>query len=78
MTREVRAVAPVLSGAEEEDLYAGLSGVLMCGNHIGFVHRRDIDVLMRLDLGQSADAIAIDGGGFEIEIVARCLHELGK
>jgi len=46
---KIGAVAPVLSGAEEEDLDAGKSALLMHGKNVGLFDAARIDALMRLD-----------------------------
>src|SRR5580700_1928727 len=56
--REVGAVAPVLPGAEEEDLHAGLPALGMHGEDIGLGKRLWIDRLVLADRRQRADAVA--------------------
>src|SRR5690606_14607603 len=78
MAREVGPVAPVLSGAEEEDLHAGLPALCPGGEHIRFGHGLRVDALMLLDLRQRADAVAIDRGALEIEFAGGLFHQLHK
>jgi hypothetical protein len=52
--REIGAVAPVLPGAEEEHLDAGIAALLMDGEHVGLLHGARIDALLRLDRRQRA------------------------
>ena len=58
--REIGAVAPVLPGAEEEHLDAGIAAFLVDREHVGFFHRARIDALLRLDRRQRGEAVAID------------------
>ena len=64
--REIGAVAPVLAGAEEEDLHAGLTALREQGEDIGLLQGFGIDHLFGGDGGQSPDAVAKAGGGFEL------------
>ncbi len=61
------AIAPVLTGAEEEDLHAGLPALLVQGDHVRLFNAIGIDVLLARDGGDGADAVAQLGGGLEIE-----------
>src|SRR3546814_7544010 len=38
----------------------------------------DVDVLVRLDCGKGADAIAVDRGGLELQRIRRTLHVRGQ
>src|SRR5579875_2460530 len=46
---KIGAIAPVLAGAEEEDLDAAVAPLLMHGKDVGLLDRPGIDALMRLD-----------------------------
>ena len=65
--REIGAVAPVLPGAEEEHLDAGLAALLMDGEDVGLVDRLRVDALVGLDVGERGEAVAVARGGLEIE-----------
>ena len=75
MAGEIGAVAPVLSGAEEEDLHAGLAAFRPGREDIRLRHSLRVDALMGLDLREGADAVAIDRGALEIEIGGSLVHE---
>ena len=72
--REVGAVAPVLAGAEEEHLHAGLAALGAEGEDVGLLHRLGIDLGVLGDRGQGADAVAQPRGLFELHLVGRGLH----
>ena len=72
--REVGAVAPVLAGAEEEHLDAGIAALLMDCEQVRFLERARIDALLRLDRRQRRQAIAIERGTLELEIGRGLLH----
>ena len=76
VAREVGAVAEVLAGAQEEHLDADLPAVGMGGEDVGLVDRRQADRLVRLDVGQRADAVAQHGGLLEIELGRGRFHAL--
>ncbi len=78
VAREIGAVAPVLAAAEEEHLDAGLSGLARGRDHVGLVDVLHVDVLPRLDVGEGPDAVAIGGGGLELQRRARRLHRGGE
>jgi hypothetical protein len=71
-------VAQVLAAAEEEHLDAGLAAGLVGRDHVGLVDAGDVDVLVRLDLGQRPDAVAVERGTLEVERLARRLHALDQ
>ncbi len=50
--REIGAVAPIVPGAEEKHLDAGLACLQMRGEHIGFLHTLRVDALARLDVAE--------------------------
>jgi hypothetical protein len=50
----------------------------MHGEDVGLVDRRQADRLVRLDVGQRADAVAQDGGAFEFETDRGLVHALGQ
>ncbi len=76
--REIGAVAPVLAGAEEEHLDAGIAALLMDGEHVGFFHGARIDALLRLDRRQRREAVAIKRRGLEFEFGRGLLHLAGQ
>ena len=55
---EIGAVAPIVAVAEEEDLDAGLAGVLMRGEDVGFPDALGVDALARLNVAQRGEAVA--------------------
>ena len=75
---EIGAIAEVLPGAQEEHLHANLPALEVRGEDVGLVDRRQGDRLVRLDVGQRADAVAQDGGAFEFETDRGLLHALGQ
>ena len=75
--RKIGAVAPVLPGAEEEDLDAGIAALLMDGEHVGFLDRARIDALLRLDRRQRGETVAVKRCGFEFELGGSLFH-LGR
>ena len=74
---EVGAVAPVLSGAEEEDLHAGLAALGVDGEDIRLFHGLGVDALALLDVAQGAQAVAVDGRLLEIQLACGCFHLRG-
>ena len=76
LAREERAVAPILSGAEEEHLHASLAALAEGREKIGFHKGGRIDPLRRLHLIESAQSIAQFGGALEIERVRGSFHVL--
>ena len=72
--RKIGAVAPVLSGAKEEHLDAGISALLMDGEHVGFLHGARIDALLRLDRRERGEAVAVKRRGFELEFAGGLFH----
>src|SRR5690606_34534341 len=77
-TREIGAVAPVLKGAEEEHLHAGLARFLMQSEDIRFLDRARIDALVRLYGRERGEAVAIARGGFEIHALGGVRHARRK
>ena len=71
---EVGAVAPVLAGAEEEDLDAGGAALLVGGEDVGFLEGVRIDPLVRLDMRQRRQPVAVDRRRLEIEALGRRFH----
>ena len=71
-------IAPVLMGADEKDLNAGLSAFHVQRDHIRLGHAARVDALHRLHLRQRADAVAQGGGAFEFHIVRGLLHLRGQ
>ena len=73
--REIGAVAPVLTRAEEEDLDAGVPALLVGGEHVGLLDALGVDGLVGSDVRQRPQAVAILGGLLVVEAVGRLLHE---
>ena len=69
--REIGAVAPVLTGAEEEHLDAELPGLFGDGENIGLLDAARIDALRALDGGERGDAVAQPRGALEFERFGR-------
>ena len=59
-------VAPVLVGADEEDLHAGLTAFHMQRDNVGLVHPLRVDALGGLNLRQRLDPVAQGGCAFEL------------
>src|SRR5262249_26901699 len=59
---EIRAIAPVLAGAEKEHLHAVEAAGLMHGEHVGLLDPARIDALMRLHRRERGETVAADGG----------------
>ena len=76
--REIGAVAPVLSGAEEEHLDRRLPAFLIAGEDVGLRHIARIDALMALHMRQRSEAVAIGGGLLEIEPFGCAFHGFGE
>src|SRR5690606_8077661 len=72
--RKMRAVAPVLARAEEEDLDAAVAALAAQGNDVGCLDSAGVDALMALDLRQCRQPVAIEGGALEIERGGGRLH----
>ena len=75
---EVGAVAPVLAGAEEEHLDAGLAALGEEGEDVGLLEGRGVDHRLLGDAGQRADAVAQARGALELHVVGGGLHLLGE
>src|SRR5262249_24919636 len=75
--RKIRAVAPVLPGAEKKDFDAGETALLMQRENIGLLHTARVDALMRLNGRERGKTVAVDGGAFEIERLRSFFH-LGR
>ena len=67
-------VAPVLEGAEEEDLHAELAAFLVDGEDVGLLDGLGGDVALALDQRQRREAIAEQGGALEIELLGGGVH----
>src|SRR5258708_13063272 len=76
MAREIGLVAPVLPGAEEDHLNAGLAAFPVQREHVGFGETCGIDPLARMNLAHGADAVAQLRGGLEIHGFRGVLHVL--
>ena len=72
--REISAVAPVLAVAEKENLDAGLAAFLRDGENIGLLDAARVDALMRLNMRQRPQAVAIFRGALELQLLRRVLH----
>ena len=73
----VIAVAPVLVGADEEDLHAGLPALHVERHDIGLGHAARVDALRALHLGQRADPVAQRRRALELHRLRGRLH-LGR
>src|SRR5579862_5996892 len=76
--RKIRAVAPVLAGAEKEHLDAAKAALLMQGEHVRLRDAARIDALVRLNRRQRRQTVAIDGGALEVERGGGFFHFFGK
>ena len=56
--RKIGPVAPVLTGSEEKDLYAGLAALLMNGKDISFLNRLRVDPLIVPEREDRADSLS--------------------
>uniref|UniRef100_A0A0N5A6X5 PE-PGRS family protein n=1 Tax=Parastrongyloides trichosuri TaxID=131310 RepID=A0A0N5A6X5_PARTI len=74
--REISAVAPVLAGAEEEDLNTGQPAFGMQGHDVslGVAHALGVQARFHGDGRQGADAVAHPGGVLELHVVRGRLH----
>ena len=75
---KVGAVPPILSGAEEEYLDRGETAVLVDREDVGLLDAVRIDALMRLDVGERGEPVAVERRGLEIEVVRCCFHRARK
>ena len=71
---EIGAIAPVLTGAEEKDLDAIKTAVMMDGKHVGLLNAARVDALVRLHRRERSETIAIDRRAFEVERGRGLLH----
>src|SRR5262249_43404296 len=71
---EIRAIAPVLAGAEKEHLHAVEAAGLMHGEYVGLLDAVRIDALMRLHRRERGQTVAVDGGALEVERGGSLLH----
>ena len=74
MAREIGAVAPILSGAEEEDLDTGMAAFAVQGEQVGLVEGGRVHALRRLDMAHRLQPVAQPGGGLEVHGVGRLGH----
>ena len=72
---KVRAVAPIVAGAEEEHLDRGLPRVLMGGEHIRILHGLRIDALMRLHVAERGQPVAETRRALIVLLEARIVHQ---
>ena len=70
VARKVDRGAPVLAGADEEDLHAGDAAIHRDGENIGLLDAVRVHILRRADMRERADAVAQASCVFE-------LHRLG-
>src|SRR4029077_13049255 len=75
---KIGAVAPILAGAEEEDLDTGESALLIDGEHVGLLDAVRIDPLMRLNRGKRGEAVAVNRRALEVERDRSLFHLIGK
>ena len=73
--REIGAVAPVLAGAEEEYLDAGLAAFLVGGEDVGLLDRLGVDRLFRCHVGERPEAVPVFGGLLVLELFGGLLHQ---
>src|SRR5262249_28810565 len=74
MARKERPVAPILVGAEEEHLHAGVRALAVQREYVGLGEGRRVDPLARVDLAHGADAVAQLGGALEIQPLGGLAH----
>ena len=74
VTREVGPVAPILSGAEEEHLYASLASFCMSSEQVGLVEGGGINALRGLDVAHRLQPVAQFRRRLEIHGVGRRRH----
>ena len=74
--REIGPVAPVLEGAEEEDLDAELPGLLVDGEDIRLFDALRVDVLARRDGREGGKPVPEARRRLELHLVGRHLHLL--
>ena len=72
---KVGPIAPVLAVAEKEDLNAGLPAFLRDGEDIGLLDAARVDALMRLDMRERPQTVAVFRGALELELLRGLLHE---
>ena len=70
----VRAIAPVLAGAEKEHLDAGEAAILVGGEHVRFLNPFGIDGLVGRDVGQRPQPVSKLRRAFEFQVVGGLLH----
>jgi hypothetical protein len=73
--RKIRAVAPVLPGAEEEHLDAGLPALLVGSEYVGLLDVFGIDGLVCGDVREGPQAVAILGSLLVVQVLGRLVHE---
>ena len=71
----VGAIAPVLAGAEEKHLNAGLPALLVGCKNIGLFDAVWIDRLIGGDVGQRPQSVAILGSVFELLFFCSLVHQ---
>src|SRR5262249_53289861 len=67
-------VAPVLAGAEEEHLHAGMRALTVEREHIGLREARRVDALARIDMAHRANAVAQLRRALEIHPFGGLVH----
>ena len=78
MRGKKRAVAVVAAAANEENLNAGLPGILPGGHDIGVLQACRVDHVIALHEGQRADAVADRGGMLEFQVLRGMFHLGGQ
>src|SRR5262249_44263663 len=73
--REIGAVAPVIAGAEDEDLDASLPRLLMSGEDIRLFDIVRVNALARLDVAERGQAVAQARGALVVLLNARLIHQ---
>src|SRR5215468_10446748 len=73
--REVGAIAPVIAGAEDEHLDAGLPRLLVRGEDIRLFDAVRVDALARLDVRERGQAIAKARSSLIVLLQARLVHQ---
>ena len=76
--RKIGPVAPVLAGAEEEHLNAGLPALLRQAEDIGLLDPLRLDTLFRGDEAHRLDPVAVARRTLEIELLGSLFHQSGE
>src|SRR5690606_36929703 len=73
---EIGTVAPVLTGAEEEHLYAALAALMHGGKDVGLLDALRIDRLIGSVVRERREAVAVSRSTLELHLLGRFLHEV--